>query len=405
MNPISRVEAVSRIMVVCLRPGPPISKVEYHCPPGLAARSSVLATLIQAAILLRLSVSRRPDYLMAFGLFPHGLMGYLAARISRRRFIPGLISGRVDIECPLRELFPRPRGLMSGFFARLLRRSYAVTTTGTVTRDYLVRIGVEAGRVYPMINPPDLSRVGPLDLPKSWDVLAVARLSPEKNLETFIRAVAMVRRSFGDLKACIVGDGRCQRELAALAHGLGLDDGLVFAGYQTDVARYFNSARVFVLTSRREGFPNVFLEAMACGLPCVVSDCGDIVDLARDGDNALVVRDPEDAAGFARAIEALLSDAGQRERLSRAALETIGRMSPDAVAGQWARVLGADAGLRGDGGPASPDQVPDHLKLFRAQEEPPVDKPKGHQEYGQAGIRVDQAGQGIAAPSQGHGNQ
>lgn len=194
-----------------------------------------------------------------------------------------------------------------------------------------------------MINPPDLSRVKPENRPKSYDALVVARLSPEKNLETFVKAVAMVRESFRDLRVCIVGDGPCRNGLVSLANGLGLGQCVEFAGFQTDVGRYFNSAKVFVLTSKREGFPNVFLEAMACGLPCVVSDCGDILDLAQNGSNSLVVRDPQDAAGFARAIESLLADGELRHRLSKAALETARQLSPDKVADQWEHILGADA--------------------------------------------------------------
>ena len=361
MKPMSKAEPVGKLMVVCLRPGPPVPKVEYHCPPGLAARNSVAAVIAQAAILLRLSITKKPDYLLAFGLFPHGLIGYLVARVTGRRFIAGLIAGRIDVESPLREVLPKRTGLMSSFFTHMLKESFAVTTTGRVTRDYLVRRGVEAGKIYPMINPPDLSRVQPQDLPKAYDALVVARLSPEKNLETFVKAMAMVRGSHKGLKACIVGDGPCRDGLMALAAGLGLGDCIYFAGYQTDVARFFNSARVFVLTSRREGFPNVFLEAMACGIPCVVSNCGDIVDLAEDGANSLVVQDPEDAAGFARAVETLLADATLRQRLSKAALETIGQLSQDKVAGQWEHILGADGTREGSGddGPTpSADKLP-----------------------------------------------
>lgn len=348
-------------MVVCRQPGPAIPKVEYHCPPRLAARSSVLAVVLESAILLRLSITRKPDYLLAYLLFPHGLIGYLVARLTRRRFIPGLVAGRIEVESPFRLFFPKRRGLLTGFFTRMLQNSFAVTTTGTVTGAYLVQRGVAPGKVHPMINPPDLSRVKPQDLPKSYDILIVARLSPEKNLETFVKAVAMVRQSLGDVKACVVGDGPCRDSLAALAAGLGLGDSLHFAGYQTDVARYFNSAKVFVLTSEREGFPNVFLEAMACGLPCVVSDCGDILDLARDGTNSLVVRDPKDAAGFARAIESLLADAGLRQRLSGAALETIKQLGPDRVADQWRQILGTEAvphGLPGNDAAPSTDHPP-----------------------------------------------
>jgi glycosyltransferase involved in cell wall biosynthesis len=299
-----------------------------------------VAVLAESMILLHLSITRRPDYILAYLLFPHGLVGYLVAKITRRRFIPSLIAGRIEIELPFRGFFRRRSGILSGFFTHMLKDSFAVTTTGTVTKAFLCRRGVEASKIHPIINPPDLSRVKPADLPKVYDVLVVARLSPEKNLETFIQAVAMVRVSFRDVKVCIVGDGPLRGNLMRLADKLSLRECIDFVGYQRDVAHFFNSAKVFVLTSRREGFPNVFLEAMACRLPCVVSDCGDILDLAEDGTNSLVVQDPDDAAGFAKAIESLLADSGLRERLSKGALETMRHLSVDKVATEWECILG-----------------------------------------------------------------
>jgi len=344
MTPISKVDRVGSIMVVCRHPGPPISKVEYHCPPGFAASSSVVAVVVESIVLLYLSITRKPDYLLAYLLFPHGLVGYLVAKITRRRFMPSLVAGRIEIERPFRLFFRKRSELLSGFFTHMLKDSFAVTTTGTVTKAFLVKRGVEASKIHPIINPPDLSRVKPADLRKVYDVLVVARLSPEKNLGTFIQAVAIVRASFRDVKACVVGEGPCRGSLMSLADELSLRECIDFVGYQTDVARFFNSAKVFVLTSRREGFPNVFLEAMACRLPCVVSNCGDILDLAEDGTNSLVVQDPDDAAGFAKAIESLLADTELRERLSNGAFETIQHLSVDKVATEWECILGKDPG-------------------------------------------------------------
>ena len=345
MTPISKVDKVGTIMVVCRRPGPHVPKVEYHCPPRFAARNSVVAVVVESMVLLHLSITRKPDYILAYLLFPHGLVGCLVARITRRRFIPSLVAGRIEIEKPFRSFFPKRSELFSGCFTHMLKDSFAVTTTGTVTKAFLVDRGVEASKIHPIINPPDLSRVKPADLRKVYDVLAVARLSPEKNLETFIKAVAIVRASFKDVKVCIVGDGPCKDNLIKLADELSLRESIDFVGYQTDVARFFNSAKVFVLTSRREGFPNVFLEAMACNLACVVSNCGDIVDLAEDGTNSLVVQDPGDAAGFARAIESLLADSELRERLSKGASETIRHLSVDRIATEWECILGKTVAL------------------------------------------------------------
>jgi len=344
MTPFSKVDRVGTVMVVSRRPGPPIPKVEYHCPPRFAARNSVVAVVAESIMLLYLSITRKPDYILAYLLFPHGLIGYLAAKMTRRRFIPSLIAGRIEIEMPFRGFFQKRNELLSRFFVHMLKDSFAVTTTGTVTKAFLTERGVEASKIHPIINPPDLSRAKHADLPKVYDVLTVVRLSPVKNLETFIQAVAVVRASFKDLKVCIVGDGPLRENLMKLADELNVRECIDFVGYQKDVARFFNSAKVFVHTSRREGFPNVFLEAMACRLPCVVSNCGDIMDLAEDGTNSLVVQNPDDAAGFAKAIESLLADGELREHLSKGASETIRHLTVDKIVAEWESILDKPVG-------------------------------------------------------------
>jgi glycosyltransferase involved in cell wall biosynthesis len=100
----------------------------------------------------------------------------------------------------------------------------------------------------------------------------------------------------------------------------------VFAGFinQTDLPKHYGVADVFVLPSMYEPRGAVINEAMACGLPVIVTDrCGSLGDIVLDGDNALVYP-AGDAVALARAMDALTADAARRARMAQRSREIIG---------------------------------------------------------------------------------
>jgi glycosyltransferase involved in cell wall biosynthesis len=103
----------------------------------------------------------------------------------------------------------------------------------------------------------------------------VAQLRPTKDYETFLRAAAVAAARRPNFRFVVVGEGPQRRELAALASRLGLDERVVWAGARPDIAATMSALDVMVSSSRWESFPNVVGEAMACGVPCAVTDTGD----------------------------------------------------------------------------------------------------------------------------------
>jgi glycosyltransferase involved in cell wall biosynthesis len=117
----------------------------------------------------------------------------------------------------------------------------------------------------------------------------VARLDPMKDHKTFIRAVMLMARQRKDIRFICIGDGPkgYKRELLALSRELGVDGCLIWAKALPVGRAVFNALEVLVLSSRGEGFPNVVGEAMACGVPCVVTNVGDAARIV--GDTGVVV--------------------------------------------------------------------------------------------------------------------
>ncbi len=172
-------------------------------------------------------------------------------------------------------------------------------------------------------------------------IVGVGRLSPEKGFDLLIRAFARLSPWYPEWTLQILGEGPQRRVLEQLADSLGVRNRVQLAGWTDGPQAALLQASAFVLPSRYEGFPNALLEAMACGLPCVASDCeSGPAEIIRDGVDGLLVP-PEDVDALAEALRQLVSDQAHRARLGRRAEEVVSRFSPDAFFARWDDVLAA----------------------------------------------------------------
>jgi len=103
--------------------------------------------------------------------------------------------------------------------------------------------------------------------PRGLELVAVGRLAPEKGYELLLQALSAL--SDQPLHLTLVGDGPLREPLMAQAQELGLVDRVTFAGQQGNPFAALAAADAFVLSSRVEGFPNVVVEALACGTPVI----------------------------------------------------------------------------------------------------------------------------------------
>lgn len=164
---------------------------------------------------------------------------------------------------------------------------------------------------------------------------AVGRLGPEKGFDLLVEAFASVAPRHPDWSLAILGEGTERRRLEALVRARGVGERVALPGRVADPSVQLADAHLFALPSRREGFPNALLEAMAVGLPAVAFDCrsgpGEIV---RNGENGLLVPDG-DVAALTAALDRLMSSAAERERLGRAAREVASVYAPERIFAAW----------------------------------------------------------------------
>lgn len=158
--------------------------------------------------------------------------------------------------------------------------------------------------------------------PRHLVVGAVGRLSAEKGFDLLIRSADRLLGAGHDLELLIAGEGDQEPRLRALISALGRDDRIRLLGYRSDTAELYQAMDVFVLSSHREGLPNVLLEAMAMQVPVVSTRIAGIPGLIRHDEDGLLVQ-PGSVEELTRAVARLLKNADLRDRLGRAGRATV----------------------------------------------------------------------------------
>jgi glycosyltransferase involved in cell wall biosynthesis len=143
----------------------------------------------------------------------------------------------------------------------------------------------------------------------------VGRFDPLKDFETFISAAALVAVKCETAKFLMVGrDNHWQNStLNNWIQKAGLADKFILVGQQVHVAYFLGAMDIFCLPSRNEAFPNVLVEAMALGLPCVATQAGDAAEILGDSDFVVPIRTPSALA--AALLQMFNLDAQDRREL------------------------------------------------------------------------------------------
>ena len=159
-------------------------------------------------------------------------------------------------------------------------------------RQHLVDyFGVRPEKAVVILNGVDTDRWSPARRRGGWDVgappgrqpllVSVGALLDVKDQRTMIRALPLVRSRFEGATLKCAGDGPLRSELARLADDLGVGGSVQFLGEVSDTRGILSEADVFLMTSRSEGLPNALLEAMAVGVPAVVTEAGGMREIVR----------------------------------------------------------------------------------------------------------------------------
>lgn len=234
---------------------------------------------------------------------------------------------------------------------RLKRRLYPLAdhltaVSHAVAEDLVDALGLDARRITMVSNPivsGRLDEMAAMDIAHPWLsgeealILNVGRLVEQKDHDTLLRALALVRRSHS-ARLLILGEGPRRRAIEELAAQLGVGDSVELAGFDENPFRYMSRCEVFALPSLVEGLPGALVQAMACGAAVVTTDFPGVEEVVVDRRTGLVV--PRgDAAALAAAIVELLDSPDERRRLSAAGKEASARFRIEHVMPRYIAAL------------------------------------------------------------------
>jgi glycosyltransferase involved in cell wall biosynthesis len=145
-------------------------------------------------------------------------------------------------------------------------------------------------------------------------IVCVSRLVPRKRIEILLEAFSLVSKEHPSCKCLIVGSGPAEQQLRAKSIELGISTSVSFAGFAEDVRPYLERSDIYVSSSDKEGLGVSIIEAMACRLPCIVTNIPGHDEVVSHGDNGLLVT-PGSAEELAQAINHLLVCREERKRM------------------------------------------------------------------------------------------
>ncbi len=268
----------------------------------------------------------RPDILHCH-LVRANLYGRLAGKLAR---VPVVISTLRNIEEYMQKQDP---------FSRVVRQvehrtarwvSKYVANSDRVRRTAIECLGLDPDHIVTVLNAVDLEPFrcpsgerlevrAELGLsPNDVVVGSVGRLHRQKNYPFLINVAHALKAQNENARFVIVGDGEQRAMLKAMVTDLSLDRHVLLPGFRFDVPRILQAFDIFALPSLYEGLPRSVMEAMAAGLPCVVTDVGGNAEAVVQNETGFVV--PKgDRAGFTTALIRLVRDSELCRKMGQAA--------------------------------------------------------------------------------------
>lgn len=339
-------ERWDRSMFLFAREGPYLSEVD----PAIAITSADTASRWGRWRALRSFVAReRPAIVMAF-------LSYFSVLSAVRAGNPG---GKVvfNLQTPMSAFltdadYQWRRRWHKAAFSSIARIGYAaadviVATSQGVAHDLTTTFGISPDRIRVLANPVDLDRIRtasgePIDasvIPSGPGPLIVAagRLAEAKNYPLMIEALAALRQKM-PARLCILGQGELEGTLRQLIAARGLTDAVSLAGFQANPWKYIARADVFLLTSRYEGFGNVLIEAMACGVPVVATASAGTRDIVQHGQDGLLV-DAHTPQAIASSLQSVLESPERRTAMSLAGRTSSRHFALDQVIARYDALL------------------------------------------------------------------
>jgi teichuronic acid biosynthesis glycosyltransferase TuaC len=291
------------------RDGMEIHLIPYLYLPKLSTISMILTSYVYI-LLKRLQF----DIIHSYFLLSPGYLGVKLGWLFKKPVVVTAMGSDVNL---MLDGFARRKILKPGMIQKImvtLRTADLIVAKSDYLRMKMIELGVPRDKVRVINNGVSKEKFHLLDLKKGGAqdgkkriILYLGNLYAEKGLEELLQAIEILRRKRNDFSLWVIGDGLFKRQFSELIQRAGLEKFVRMEGQQPheEIPRWINRSDVLCLPSHNEGFPNVLVEAIACGRPVVASDTGGIPEIVNDSKLGILVP-PRDAEKLACALEEAL---------------------------------------------------------------------------------------------------
>jgi len=165
-------------------------------------------------------------------------------------------------------------------------------------------------------------------------IICVGRLNKQKRFDRLINAFSLIAKKYPDWCVDIYGSGEDEEILRNQINALGLNQRVILHKSTEDIVSQYHNSQFLVLSSDYEGFGLVIIEAMACGLPVVATDCPyGPFDIIADGETGLLCK--MDVQDLANKMEWMMTHEAERKEMAIKAHDSVVRYKQDVVMKEW----------------------------------------------------------------------
>lgn len=345
VGPLVKCQRVDEVHVICDVPVPVnLPNVFFHCPSA-GTRRAFGRGISRILMLLRSGLELRPTIFMGYHIMPNAPLALLAAGICGGKAIYQMTGGPIQVigggfqsENPLLCATGSPSRIQERLLLSMLNCFDLIVVRGSNSVEFLRRHGLEKKSLI-ITGAINIEKFCPSQGEKDGSLVSIVRLVKNKGVEPYLMTIQKLSAKGQTTNNRLVGDGPVRAEFERLARELSIERNVEFCGRLTDVTPVLGRSRIFVLLSPSEGMSIAMLEAMACGLPPVILDVGDLGDAVLDGHNGLIFKNFDADTISSRIIE-LLADPAKLKVLSDNARQVIvERFSVASISSRWDEAL------------------------------------------------------------------
>ena len=254
------------------------------------------------------SITKDVKLVLGIYLTPHGILSLITGKLFNNKTILSLIGTDINKVLP------------NSYILKLLVQSYdLVTVTGKQTKSSLFNFGISDKKIRILPSVISMNKFYPTKVIKKYDLIFIGNLTRNKRLDLVLKSISLSQL---DINIVILGEGPLGKDYKLLSKELGLASRTHFLGYIDNISDYINQSRALVLASENEGMPQCVMEAMACGLPCILPNINDLRFVAKNNVNCLTFKSL-DYNDLTIKIEKLITDQILYNKLSSNARQSV----------------------------------------------------------------------------------